>query len=143
MPSTGLFDLQTYTQTKISLLLFAGYMLAVGGIGFTLFPQKITESLGLPTDDDTFVRLTGVLLATLAVNYFVMVQQTHVVYFKLSVIMRYAGALFMVYFVMTDKVPHNLMLIAIGDAIAASWTLFGLWYDNSSNNTRRTELKRK
>ena len=141
--TTPTFDFDYYTQSKLSLIIFGGYMLIAGGIGFCFFPNETLGSMGLSTSDDVFVRLVGVLLATLAINYFVMVYHTHVIYFKLSVIMRYLTAVFFGYLVVTDKAPRNLLLFAVGDATGATWTLISLWFDSRSNNIEADEQKKE
>lgn len=137
--TTSTFNFGYYTQSKLSLIIFGGYMLIVGGIGFCFFPHETLELMNLSTNDDVFVRLVGVLLATLSINYFVMVYHSHIIYFKLSVIIRYLITVFFVYLVVTDKGSPDLLLFGLGDAVSATWTLVALWYDGRSSNVKTNE----
>jgi hypothetical protein len=136
-------DMKTYTQSKISMLIFVSYMFIVGGIGFCFFPHKILFLIGMKTTDDTYIRMFGLLAGILAINYFMMVQQSAILFFKLSVAMRYLATIFMIYLVIAGISHRNLLLLALGDAVAATWTLIALWYDSRSANKKRKQLKRK
>jgi hypothetical protein len=65
-----------------------------------------------------------------------MVQQTAIIFFKLSIAMRYSAALFMLYLVVNGISHRNLLLFALGDASAATWTLMALYYDSCSNGKK-------
>jgi hypothetical protein len=102
----------------------------------------MSSFIGLKTTDGTYIRMFGLLAGILSINYFVMVQQSAIVFFKLSIAMRYFGTLFMIYLV-TSGISHNsLLLLAFVDTMAATWTLLALWYDNCSNNTKRKQLQK-
>lgn len=123
-------DANSYRRSKLSMLAFGSYLVAVGGIGFGFFPHLTLSLLGLKAGDDTFIRIVGLLAAILGVNYFLMVQQSVVIFFKLSVVMRYLAGIFMLYLVVTGISPHNLLLLAFGDVAAATWTFVALWNDS-------------
>jgi hypothetical protein len=142
MSSSLVVDMKSYAQSKISMLIFGSYMFIVGGIGFCFFPHTMSSFIGLKTTDGTYIRMFGLLAGILAINYFVMVQQSAIVFFKLSIAMRYFGTLFMIYLV-TSGISHNsLLLLAFVDTMAATWTLLALWYDNCSINTKRKQLQK-
>ncbi len=120
----------SYGRSKLSMLVFGSYLVAVGGIGFGFFPHFTLSLLGLKAGDDTFIRIVGLLAAILGVNYFLMVQQTAVIFFKLSVVMRYLAGFFMLYLVFARISHRNLLLLAFGDVAAATWTFVALWNDS-------------
>jgi len=135
--------MKSYTQSKLSMLVFGSYMFLIGGIGFCFFPHTILSYMGLKSTDSTFIRMFGLLAGILAINYFVMVQQSAVLFFKLSIAMRYLATLFMIYLVVTGISHRNLLLLALGDTTAATWTLIALWYDSRSANKKRKQMKKK
>jgi hypothetical protein len=136
-------DMKSYSKSKFSMLVFGSYMFIVGGIGFGFFPHTISSLIGLKTTDETYTRLFGLLAGILGINYFVMVQQSAILFFKLSSAMRYLAALFMIYLVATGVSHRNLLLLALGDASAATWTLIALWQDNCSNNNESKQTNKK
>ena len=125
-------DIKSYPQSKLSMLVFGSYMFIVGGIGFCFFPHTVSSCIGLKTTEETYIRMFGLLAGILGINYFFMVQQSAILFFKLSIVMRYLATLFMIYLVATGISHRNLLLLALGDAAAATWTLIALWYDNDA-----------
>src|SRR5689334_22620237 len=97
--SSPIIDMKSYSQSKLSMLVFASSMVIVGGIGLCFFPDTILSFIGMKTTDDTFIRMFGLLVGILGINYFVMVQQSAILFIKLSVAMRYLGTLFIIYLV--------------------------------------------
>ncbi|CAF3356341.1 unnamed protein product [Rotaria socialis] len=73
MPSST-NNVRSYSQSKLSMLVFGSYMIIVGGIGFSFFPYSVSSLVGLKTTDDTYIRLFGLLAGILGINYFVMVE---------------------------------------------------------------------
>ena len=140
--SSSTVKMKSYTQSKLSMLVFGSYMFMVGGIGFCFFPHTISSFIGLKTTDDTYIRMFGLLAGVIGINYFVMVQQSAILFFKLSIVMRYLSVLFMIYLVANGISHRNLLLLALGDAMAATWTLLALWHDNRSNNNKRKEINK-
>ena len=135
--SSSTVEMNSYPRSKLSMVVFGSYMFIVGGIGFCFFPQTVSTLVGLKTTDDTYIRLFGLLAGILGINYFVMVGQSAILFFKLSVAMRYLATLFMIYLVSTGISHRNLLLFAFGDGAAATWTLVALWYDSHSNTDKR------
>lgn len=121
----------SYSRSKLSMLIFGGYLIAVGGIGFGFFPHFTLSLMGLKAGDDTFIRIVGLLASILGVNYLLMVQQEAIIFFKLSTAMRYLAGLFMLYLVVSGISPLNLLLLALGDVAAATWTFIALWKDSA------------
>lgn len=106
------------------------------------FPHTISSFIGLKTTDDTYIRMFGLLAGVIGINYFVMVQQSAILFFKLSIVLRYLSVLFMIYLVASGISHRNLLLLALGDAVAATWTLFALRHDSRSNNNKRREINK-
>ena len=131
-------DINSYKRSKLSMIVFGTYLFTVGGIGFGFYPHSTLSLIGLKADDDTFIRIVGLLAAILGVNYFLMVQQSTIIFFKLSILMRYLAGLFMLYLVVTGISHSNLLLLALGDVAAATWTLIALWNDNQDERLRKT-----
>ncbi|CAF1028331.1 unnamed protein product [Rotaria sordida] len=125
------------------MLVFGSYLIIVGGVVMGFFPHHILTILDLKVDNDTFVRMTGLLAAILGVNYLLMVRETTVICFKFSIIMRYLAALFMFSMVITGISPQNLLLLAFGDAMAATWTLVALRKDQQENQSKQKNLNKK
>lgn len=130
-------DMNSYKRSKLSMLVFGSYLIAVGGIGFGFFPHSTLSLIGLKAGDDTFIRIVGLLAGIVGVNYFLMVQQTAIIFFKLSIVMRCLAGLFMMSLVMTGISHPNLSLLAFGDIAAAIWTLIALWKDNQDEHLRK------
>ncbi|CAF0766553.1 unnamed protein product [Adineta steineri] len=131
-----MIDMKSYPRSKLSMLVFGSYMIIVGGIGFEFFPHTVLSLVGMTTTDNTFVRMFGLLAGLLGINYLVMVQQSAIIFFKLSIVLRYLAALFMIYLVVSGISSYNLLLFALGDILAATWTLIALQRDNRSNNSK-------
>jgi hypothetical protein len=140
--SSSTVEMKSYIQSKLSMFVFGSYMFMVGGIGFCFFPHTISSFIGLKTTDDTYIRMFGLLAGVIGINYFVMVQQSAILFFKLSIVMRYLSVLFMIYLVASGISHRNLLLLALGDAMAATWTLFALRHDSRSNNNKRREINK-
>ena len=131
-------DVNCYSRSKLSMLLFGSYLVAVGGIGFGFFPHFTLSLLGLKAGDDTFIRIVGLLAAILGVNYFLMVKQTAIIFFKLSIVMRYLAGLFMTFLVVNGISHRNLLLLAFGDMAGATWTFVALWKDSLHEPLHKT-----
>ncbi len=140
--SSLVLDMKSYTQSKISMLIFGCYMLIVGGIGFGFFPHTTSSLIGLKTTDGTYIRMFGLFAGILAINYFVMVQQSAILFFKVSIAMRYLATLFIIYLVAAGISPRSLLLLAFADTMTATWTLTALWYDNCSIYMKRKQLQK-
>ncbi|CAF3668573.1 unnamed protein product [Rotaria sp. Silwood1] len=85
------------------------------------FPHHILTILSWKADNDTFVRMTGLLAAILGAN----------------------AALFMFSMVITGISPQNLLLLAFGDAMAATWTFVALRKDQQENENKQKNLNKK
>jgi uncharacterized protein YjeT (DUF2065 family) len=141
MSSTKL-DMRSYTVSKLSMLILGSFVYIVGGIGFCFFPHQILTLINLKTTDNVYIRMFGLLTIILGVNYYFMVQQTAIVFFKLSIIMRYLTTLFMIYLANTGISSNcNLLVLAFAEAAAATWTLLALWYDYRASVNNRQQLK--
>ena len=121
------------------MLVFGSYLIVVGGVGLGFFPHHLLSLMGLTAGDDTFVRMAGLLAGILGVNYLLMVRQTAVIFFQLSVLMRYLASLFIVHLVVSGPSHRPLLLLALGDALGASWTLVALRQDGQQAKQRKNE----
>ncbi|CAF1397137.1 unnamed protein product [Rotaria sp. Silwood1] len=103
------------------MLVFGSYLIIVGGVVMSFFPHHILTILSLKADNDTVVRMTGLLAAILGAN----------------------AALFMFSMVITGISPQNLLLLAFGDAMAATWTFVALRKDQQENENKQKNLNKK
>ncbi|CAF1037445.1 unnamed protein product [Rotaria sp. Silwood1] len=91
------------------MLVFGSYLIIVDGVVMGFFPHHILTILSWKADNDTFVRMTGLLAAILRANHLLM----------------------------------NLLLLAFGDAMAATWTFVALRKDQQENENKQKNSNKK
>jgi hypothetical protein len=113
-------------KARLSLLVFGIYMVFVVGLGFMFIPMQILNLFGLTAGDDVWIRFVG-MLASIIGFYYIQVARTGLdPFISWTVPGRYYAAAFMVLLVVLKMVGPGLLLFAVIDAGAATWTWFAL-----------------
>lgn len=104
-----------------TLYVFAIY-LAVLAATLLLAPNALLRLFGLPATTEVWVRVVGMLLAFLALYYYVALRTEARPIMWASVLARMSVPVFFAVFVIAGWVEWPLILFGVVDAVAALWT---------------------
>lgn len=116
-------------SAKLSLQVFAIYVILVPGLSLVLFPVDLFEMLGsvAPVAEDVWaVRMVGYLAFALGVYYWYMGSLELWKIYPITVVMRYGVALFMVILWLSGEADPSIIGFATIDFLGATWTLIAM-----------------
>ena len=108
-----------------SLVVFAVYLFLLG-LGLIIVPNAILGLFGLAPTTDVWIRIIGVVALNLAYYSFRAARAGLVQFIRWSVHGRLIAPAFFVCFVALGLAPWQLLLFALVDAAAATWTYLAL-----------------
>jgi len=111
-----------------SLVVFAVYLFLLG-LGLIIVPNAILGLFGLAPTTDVWIRIIGVVALNLAYYSFRAARAGLVQFIRWSVHGRLIAPAFFVCFVALGLAPWQLLLFALVDAAAATWTYLALRAD--------------
>lgn len=105
---------------------YFSFYLVIMSLSLLIAPNTLLTFLGMPTTEEVWIRVVGLLAGLLAVYYLISAKYNYVQFFKATVFTRIAVFVFFTLFVVL-KYAHP-MLIAIGsvDLVGAIWTYSAL-----------------
>lgn len=113
------------SRSATSVFVFGVY-LSVLALGWLLIPNKLLNLLGLPTTDEVWIRVVGMLLLGLAYYYIQTARLDDKLFFRFSTQARALVIVFFVVFVLLDLVEPGLLVLGFIDLLAATWTALAL-----------------
>lgn len=109
---------------ETSLRVFAIYLILIPGIGLMAMPEFLLNLFQLSHSSESLwmARLIGYLAFALGIYYFYLAKYKLVQIYKITVVLRFVAAAFMVGLWLTGEVEIMILLFATPDALAATWT---------------------
>lgn len=103
-----------------------GLYLIINGLGFLLMPNTMLGSLGIPSTNEPWINIVGMLLLMLAYYYIQSARSELTRLFRLSVHVRSSVIVFFIAFVLLGLAPPILIMFGVIDLLAAIWTALAL-----------------
>lgn len=124
-----------FKTTETSILVFGIYMIFIPGLGLILIPNLLFDLFHISYGQELWTaRLVGLLALLLGVYYYLISKHKIHILYKTTAMLRYIAATFMVGLWALQQVEISILLFALVDALAASWTLLTLNKANLSQN---------
>jgi len=108
-----------------SLQVFAVYLILLAAV-LLLAPNALLQGFGLPATSEVWVRVVGMLLAFLAVYYWIAAVTDDLPILRATVLCRLTVPVFFVLFVSAGWSPWPLVIFGVIDAVFAGWTWWAL-----------------
>lgn len=111
-------------STTTSLRVFGMYMILVPGIGLMIVPDFILDLFKLSYGEELWIpRMIGLLAFIIGVfDIYIAKYEINKLY-KLTIILRYFAAIFMIALWWLEEVEIMILLFAVIDAAGAYWTM--------------------
>lgn len=107
-----------------SLKAWGVYLVVVPGLGLMIAPEALLDLFGLSHGGELWLaRMIGLLAFILGVLDWAIASYEHVRLYKLTVILRYFAAAFMIGLWLTGQVAIHILLIASMDVLFSTWTM--------------------
>lgn len=116
------------TRAARSLVVFAAYLLVVGG-WLLAAPASFLRLFGFPDSPDVWIRVLGMVLLFLSSYYFLAATAEMTRFFRWTVYVRSSVIVFFGLFVWADLASKMLLLFGVVDLVAAAWTAVSLRAD--------------
>lgn len=114
-------------MTKVARsVLWFGVYLAIAGSGVLLVPQLVLGPLGIPTPQEVWIRVVGVLVLCLATYYVVAARSGASAVMRATVPVRLFVTVAFGALVALGLAPAGLLLFAALDCVGAVWTALAL-----------------
>tara|TARA_B100000767_G_scaffold190332_1_gene177632 strand:+ start:196 stop:570 length:375 start_codon:yes stop_codon:yes gene_type:complete len=116
-------------STTTSLKVFGMYMILIPGIGLMIVPNFILDLFKLSYGEELWIpRMIGLLAFIIGVfDIYIAKYEINKLY-KLTIILRYFAAIFMIALWLLEEVEIMILLFAVIDAAGAYWTMATLKY---------------
>lgn len=133
-PSKGL------KHVALSIRVFGIYLLLLGAI-LVLAPNILLELFGLPTTEEVWIRVAGMMVMGLGYHYTsaALYPLDLIQFYRWTVWLRPTVFLFFLGFILLDMVGWPLIYFGIGDVIAAAWTGWAMRSVRVADYTAYTE----
>ena len=112
-------------SASTSIIAWSIYMLLIG-LGFTLVPNLVLPIFGLPTTDEVWVRVAGLLVGFTAIYYYICGRQNVGVFIRATVPVRLGFAAGLALLAALRLGGAALFLFAALDILGAAWTWWAL-----------------
>jgi hypothetical protein len=109
------------SKSARSVFIF-GLYLGLLGIFLLIVPNFLLGIFQLPSTNDVWIRVVGMLLFLLGIYYILAAQKEMTDFFQWTVYVRASVILFLTAFVMLGFVKPILILIGVVDFLGAIWT---------------------
>jgi hypothetical protein len=116
------------SQAAKSLLVFGIYLCGLGLI-LLLVPNLILRVFGVPTTNEVWIRINGMLVICLSFYYVQAARSELTSFIRWTVWARVAVIFYFVAFVLLVAAPKALLLFGVIDLVAAVWTWLALKKD--------------
>lgn len=107
------------------------FVFVMGGVGLLLIPHIVLPMLSLPSANDLFVRLLGLVMLILAYYYIRAARRELTDFFLWTVHARITGFGFYVVFYLLDIAPLVLLGLGVVDLLGALWTRWAIRSDRA------------
>ena len=109
---------------ETSLRTFAIYLILIPGIGLMAMPELLLEVFQLSYGSESLwmARLIGYLAFALGIYYFYLAKHQATPFYRITVVLRFLAAAFMVGLWLTGEVEVMILIFAAPDSLGAAWT---------------------
>lgn len=113
------------SKSAKSVLVFGIY---IGIIGLLLLfvPNKLITAFGIEPAKEVWIRLSGILLMAISVDYWLAAKNEIVVIMKATAFIRMSIVFFFTAFAWLDLVSPNIIIFSVVDFIGGFWTYWML-----------------
>jgi len=118
------------SKSARSIFVF-GWYLGVLGLVLVTVPNSLLRIFQLPTTNEVWIRVVGMLIFLLCFYYTQMARKELRDFFQLTVYARSAVILFFIAFVLLEYVSPILILFGVVDLLGAIWTALALRSEKS------------
>ena len=115
------------SNSSKSMFVYGFYYLAAG-ITLLIVPNVFLGVLGLPSTNEVWIRVIGMLLFLLSFYYILGARNELHVFFRWTVYTRGSVFIFFIIFVLLGLVKPVLILLGVIDLLGAIWTALALHY---------------
>lgn len=112
-------------RAATSIRVFGIYLILLG-VALIAVPNLVLAPFGLPSTSEVWLRVVGVLVASLGYYYVEGARHDFVPFYRATVLVRPFVFLSFVAFVFLGLVKPVLILFGAVDLVGAAWTFFGL-----------------
>jgi hypothetical protein len=123
-----------FSRSAVSVFVFGVYLVLIGGI-FILIPNTLLSLVNLPTTQEVWIRLAGMLLVILAFYYLMAAITETKIFFTWTIYTRMGSVVVLLGFVLTDLISPIALLFWLGDLAGALWTWSALRRERLSSKT--------
>ena len=113
------------SKAALSIFLFGLYLAGLG-IVLLVVPELLLNLFGLPSTNEVWIRVVGMLVLVLAVYYTQTAMMELTSFFQLTVYVRPFVIVFFALFVLMGLVKPVLILFGMVDFMGALWTWWAL-----------------
>lgn len=113
------------TKSSTSLFVFGLYLLGMG-VGLVVMPNIVLGMLNIPSTDEVWIRVLGVVTLVLAFYYIQAARTNLRSFYKWTVSARVAVFLFFTGFVLVGWIGPIMIMLGSVDLLGALWTLWAL-----------------
>lgn len=103
-------------------LYYFGIYLLVLGLALLIFPNSILNLFTMPSTNEPWIRVVGILVFCLGIYYYFMAPSNNVLFLTLTVYVRASIIVWFTLFVLLDWVSPMIILFGAVDLLAACWT---------------------
>ena len=116
------------SKAALSVWIFSFYLYALGAV-LLIVPNLLLGLFGLPSTDEVWIRVVGMLVLILGYYYMTVGRNDLTPMIKATVFGRWGVLIFFIAFVIEGFAPPVLILFGVIDAAAATWTALSLRAD--------------
>lgn len=125
------------SRAGTSIFVFGIYLVILGLI-FTLAPNTLLSIVNLPSSQEVWIRLVGMLLLFMAFYYLMAGRTETRNFYHWTLYTRLGSVLFLVGFFIAGWVSPVAFLFWLGDLAGAAWTLAALRLDGNEHSRLST-----
>lgn len=123
-----------FSRSAVSVFVFGIYLVLIGGV-FILIPNTLLSLVNLPTTQEVWIRLAGMLLVILAFYYLMAARTETKAFFEWTIYARMGSVVILLGFVLTGLISPIALLFWLGDLAGALWTWSALRKERLSGET--------
>lgn len=113
------------SDAALSVFVFSIY-LVITGLGFIFIPNILLSTLKLPTTNEPWIRILGIVIAAMGFFYVIGAEYELSIFLWATIVERYAILVSFTLLVISKKAPAILIMFGIVDAICATSTMLVL-----------------
>ncbi|MEK6478807.1 hypothetical protein WJR50_14770 [Catalinimonas sp. 4WD22] len=116
------------SHAALSSLCWGVYMI-LNGISMIIQPNSMLETMGFEPTVEIWIRMAGLLALVLGYYYVQMGRYHFLPFYTWKIIGHIAGIIIMTTFYLQGLAPGSILMLCLGDMLAALWTAWGIFED--------------